>query len=292
MPFPQRGAAASVAAPGIPPVAPPAPAGPPTPAPAPASALKLWVSLNGASVLKTEAECRVLPATTPAMSENQTSGWLTIAAFLPASTPAAQVPVSPPAGGRASFGSRAPAVAPPIAAPTHVGGVPATLFSGVEGAEVFRKGNNVESGNYIAKLCSAEYKTGRTASYVILEVEILVSTYSPDAPDTINCNREGSRATIFVKQNDSFASNIKEAILALSGFNEANQPRPEDDVVNQDECNALIDARQAFKGAIVYLEAREITTKKGTPFTRICWWPCPLAADGTPDQERLHREVR
>lgn len=286
MPWPGRTAPATSTV-GAPPPPAPAPAGPTggppaPPAPAPSS-LKFWVSLNGASVLKTEAECRALPPTTPAMPESQQGGWLTLAGLLPAGAPTAPAPA---AGTRSAFGTRP---APQAAAPAPSGAAPASLFAGVESAEVYRRGNNMNEGNYIAKVCSAEHKDGRTAQYVIFEVEILTSTYNANDPMYSGCNREGTRATIFCKKNENFASNMKEIILALSGFDPQGLPRPEDDVVTKEECMAAIGPEQPFTGAIVYIEARIVKTKAGGDFTRVSWWPCPLKADGTPDEARIGR---
>jgi hypothetical protein len=287
MPFANRGLPATSAP--TPPAAPAAGAPPPPPAPAPTSTLKLWVSLNGQSVLKNEAEARLLPPTTPAMSENQQSGWLTIAALLPVAAAASGAPGGAP-GGRAAFGGRA---APAPQTPAPIGGTPATLFSGVEGAHVYRRGSNMEPGDYIAKLDTAEFKAARTGkNHIILGVKIIVSSYDANNPDKAQANQEGSTCAIFINQNDNFTSNMKEVMLAVSGFDAQGKPRPEDDVVTQDECAALISEQQPYTGALVYLEARSITTRAGNPFTRISWWPCPQLADGSPDLTKLMAEVR
>ena len=219
------------------------------------------------------------------MPHNQAGGWTTLAALLPALVAGAQ-PTSVP-GGRAAFGGRAPVQQPAVQQAAA-----GSLFSKVEGAEVYRKGSYMEAGDYIAKLVSAEVKQGRTKTMIILEVAILTSSYNPDVPEKQGCNQEGSRATIFVQQNENFLSNVKEIMLAVSGFDPQGRARPEDDTVTQAECDALVAPEQHYAGALVYLEARVITTKTGNPFTRISWWPCPQLADGSPDTEKLFREVR
>ncbi len=165
------------------------------------------------------------------------------------------------------------------------------MFAGVENADVIRRGNNIMAGDYICKVCSSEFKAGRQKNYIITELEVIKGSYDPTSGP--ECNRDGSRMTNFVLQNDNYLSNIKEIILAVSGIDPATgKGRDPDDVVTQAECEALISPEQPFAGAMVYLEAREVPTKSGGIFTRVSWWPCPVLADGRPDEEKLFRDVR
>lgn len=221
------------------------------------------------------------------MSHDYSSGWLTLAALLGPPPVAAAPP--PAAGTRAAFAGRPTAVAPPPAAAAGNRNDP---FAGIEGATIFRRGNNMNAGTYIARVSSAEFKHGRQKDMVIIEVMIITSSFTAEDPTTHESNKEGSSATIFVNMNDSFLSNMKEIILAVSGFDQNGQPRPETDIVTKAETDAFVSAAQPFAGALVYLEARLITTKTGSPFTRITWWPCPQHPDGSPDVDKLFRDVR
>ncbi len=291
MAFPSRALAAPATA-----VAPPAPPAPPMAAPAPPappaaapSARNFWCSINGAVVLKTEAETRALAPSTAAMAEDQAAlgVWSTLAVLCPApagASPAAAAPQS-----RAAFGQRAA----PAQAPVQQQGMPKGIFAGVENAEVIRRGNNINPGDYICKLCSSEFKQGRQKNMVITELEVIKSSYEAAKAETHGCNREGSRMTNFVSQNDSFVSNIKEIILAASGFDAVTgKARDPEDTVTQAECEALVSPEQPYAGALVYIEAREVDTRAGGKFTRVSWWPCPLQADGSPDEQKLFTVVR
>ena len=262
---------------------PPAPAMPPAPPAPPIQDVQVWVVENGASVQKALSACGHLPPTTPAMRVGD-SAWSTLAALRPAAAPAPAhaAPAAHPAGSSPFARPAAPAA----------GGAPRGMFAGVENADITRRNDFIEEGDYVARLLSSEYKPGRQGNYVICELEIVVSSYNAADPTKQRCNMEGSRVSVFIKQNDSFASNIKEVMLAVSGFDEHGQPRPVDDVVSQQECEALVSPEQSFKGRLVYLEAREVPTRAGGKFTRVSWWPCPLKADGSPDTERLLREIR
>lgn len=267
---------------GAPPPPPAFGAAPPPPPPVAAPGREVYVAVNGQSVLKTEAEARLMPPTTPALFKGEEGGgWKTIqqlfpAPAAPAVAPAHQVPYGAPGQ---------------PAAPTAGSAVPANIFAGVENAQVSRRGANITAGDYVARLLSAEFKTGRNGNYIILEMACVESSYDQARPETHGCNHQGSTFTIFIKQNDSFLGNLKEVILALSGFDDQGRPRDETEVVTQAECNALVSKEQPYAGVLVYLEAREITTRQNKPFTRVNWWPCPIMKDAAgnivPDLNKL-----
>ena len=300
MPFPGRSAPAPapahVPAPapaGVSPPAHPAAPGPgaPTAPMAPTAERMFYAYVNGAAQLMSETQVRSLPATTQVMTQDQASGWV------PASTLLGAVATAPAGGmGRAAF---AAPQRPGVGAATGAG-APAGMFAGVANADVMRRGNYFTQGDYVARLCSAEYKNGRTGSFVIFELEIIESTYDPDPTkaETHEANRVGSRATQFIKQNDNFASNIKEIVIALSGFDPQGKPRDVNDLVSSQECEQLISAAQPFTGAYVYLEARDTSTRAGGEFTRVNWWPMPMkpdsadAAKQVPDFDRLFADIR
>ncbi len=235
------------------------------------------MAVNGASLLKTETEARAFPPTTQAMTQDQSSGWKTIGELLGAVLNAPAAAAAP--GQRGAFGGRV--------LQTAAGAAGAGIFAGVEGAQIMRRGNNFEEGNYVCKLGSAEYKQGREKNFVICEMEIVISSHDPADPSTSLCNREGTFATVFVQKNDSFVHNMKEIVVACSGFDEQGNPRDPNSIVTADECAQFVSVEQPFAGALVYLEARKVTTKKGGEFTRISWWAMPKDAAGAPDFERL-----
>ena len=282
MGFAGRNTATSTAPAGAPPPPPGAATPPPAPPVPPATGRLLWAVVNGQSLQKTEAEARQLPPTTVAMFQGD-ANWSTVGALLPAAA------VPPPAQ-RPAFGTPSqPLYGAPgqPAAPAASSGIPPNLFAGVENAQVMRRGSYIEPGDYVARLLSAEFKAGRKGNQVILELAVITSSYDHARPETHGCNHEGSTMTAFVKQNDSFLSNIKEIVLALSGFDEKGNPRPETDTVTAAECNALTSPEQPFAGALVYIEARPIKTRAGGDYTRVNWWPCPLNADGTPNLDAI-----
>lgn len=279
MAFPRTSAAAQ---PSPTPPTPPAMGNPPPPpAPSPAAAEpRYYVAIGGQSVLMPKSEAQAQNPNLPCMTEDQKSGWQTVAVLLPMANPM-RTSTPPAAGGFAGRAGQAQA------STYQQGGVPANLYAGVENAQVTRRGANFTEGQYVAKLGSAEYKQGRQKSYVILELEIITSSYDQTIPATQGALREGQHATIFIALNDSFKNNIKEIVLACSGFDAEGNWRDENDVVTAQECDALTSPEQAYAGAMVYLEAKQILTKENKPFTRINWWPCPLNKDGTPDHAKL-----
>lgn len=257
---------------------------PPTP-PAAAAEPKYYVAIGGKSVLMPKSEAQQRNPNDMCMTEDQTSGWKTVAELLPMAN-SMRPGVTQPGGFAARVGQ------PQAYQGAASGSVPPNLYAGVENAQVTRRGANFTEGQYICKLGSAEYKVGRQKSYVILELEVITSSYDAAIPATHESLREGAHATIFIALNDSFRNNIKEIVLACSGFDSEGKWRDENDVVTQQECEALTSTEQAYAGALVYLEAKQILTKENKPFTRISWWPCPVKADGTPDTDKLFSQVR
>lgn len=259
---------------------PPPPAGPgagapPPPAPVHAHDPVYWVSLNGVQTKVPLSQFGTLPPGTMAMPEDQSRPWAPKESY---ATPA------PAQAAPAGFGGRTAAANP--AAP----GVPRGAFAGVENAQVYQRNANITPGDYVVEITEALYKNLRSGkNSVIIEGRVLVSSYNAANPNTLGCNKEGSDISVFVTQNDSFASNMKEIILALSGFDAAGNPRPLDDVVTSTECEALVAPEQAYTGRKVFLQAREITTKAGNPYTRVQWHPCPIDGQGKPDLVRLQQ---
>lgn len=297
MPFPRSGTAAAPApaaapayaapqsAPAMPgaPAMPSMPTMPQMPAAAPVIEPKFWVGINGVPLLHPLSALRTLPPTLQATNEANTDGWFTVGHYLakhgqPAAVAAPQM-AAPVQGG---FAGRA--------APSHASaaGVPNNLFAGIEVATFYRKNAKMTPGQYVAKITSHEYKQGQEKNMLIVELEILVSSYAEADPSTHEALREGTRAAAFVVRNTSWLPNIKEIIIAASGFDAQGKCRSETDTVTNEEAMALVDPSQPYAGALVYIEAKTIMTKKeNKPFTLQNWWPMPVDASGTPDFEKL-----
>jgi hypothetical protein len=291
MPFPTSGGApASAPAPAYaPPAAAPGMPGMPSAPPAPPPQIAapnlpdLWVPVNGQPTQLRPDQWLTMPPSSPAFNVNGVGGWQTIAAFLPA---AAAAPLT-----RAAF--QAPAA--PAALPQQAAGAPdASLFAGMESAQISRRGSFITEGDYILRLSSCEYKLLRKSGKYsgVFEFVIVVSSYNAADPRTHKALTEGTGTTVFIQKNDSFNGNMKEMILALSGFDKAGQPRPETDVVTPAEVAATFGTSQPFAGAEIYCEARDRLTKENKEFTNMNYWPMPKTPDGKYDMERFHREIR
>lgn len=265
----------------------------------PAPVLKFWAAINGAAQpVEGVPALRALPPGTYVSTEANPQGWLPVEQMLATLGPAANVP----AAGAPQMPQQVPTMRTVAQPQQQVGGgapssggdaVPRGLFSGMETAQVFSRGNNIEEGDYVIRLEEAIYKEMRGGKKgIILETTVLVSSFDPNDPSKTKCNREGSKASIFIMKNDNFLSNVKEVILALCGFDANGQARPEDSVVSAAESEALVSPAQPFAGVCAYIEARVIMTKgaNGTqphPFTRVTWKPCPVDATGAPNLAAL-----
>jgi hypothetical protein len=292
MPFPTSGAAPATApapsfqppaaAPGMPsapPMAPPVIQAPALP--------DLWVPVNGQPAQLKPDQWLTMPPQTPAHRVDGIGGWQTIAKFLPAAAAAPSAPLD-----RAAF--QAPPQAGQLPQQAATGGPDASLFAGMESAQISRRGSFITEGDYILRLSSSEWKLLRKSGKYsgVFEFVVAVSSYNAADPRTHKALTEGTGTTVFIQKNDSFNGNMKEMILALSGFDKAGQPRPETDVVTPAEVAATFGPGQPFAGAEIYCEARDRKTKEDKDFTNMNYWPIPKTADGKYDMERFHREIR
>lgn len=222
------------------------------------------------------------------------------------SRPAAPAPAQVPATTPRPFGGRsAPAPVTPAAAPapagrpafggTRQGAAPAPAaarrspFAGIESAQArMGRGDNIMDGNYVIQMKDIFYKDFRSGGgAVLVEALIHTSSYVVEDTSTHDCNKEGSNVTIFINAGDSFLSNFKAFAKAASGFDDAGNEMPEEEVT-EEYCNTMLsgeDAPTPFAGGYVYVEARTKPQKRdpSKSFTYVDFYPIKLNADGTPD---------
>jgi hypothetical protein len=140
-------------------------------------------------------------------------------------------------------------------------------------------------GEYVLRVSAVQWKEGRNSNMVIVETEVLASSYDATDPSTHESNREGTHPSIFIKEGDAFLSNMKEFICAASGFDQAGNCRPFSSTVDEAEAAAILGPDQPMAGAFVFVRAFEAKTRAGGTFTRINYLPVPVKGDGTPDLE-------
>jgi hypothetical protein len=229
-----------------------------------------------------------LPDTTQACAEGDQAP-STIGALKArfAAKPAAALPGRP----AAPPGAARPATPPGAARPAAAAAGPArgrSPFAAVGVASIIRRNDYINPGCYALRIVQVKYITGRNGDHVVVEADVITSSYEDAKPETHGCNREGSRLSAFIKKNDNFDGNMKELMIALIGYDANGACRADDDLVTQEECEAAISDAQPYAGAVVYAEAKQITTKAGNPYTRVNWWPIKMLADGTPDYESIN----
>lgn len=263
MPFPGRGAAAQP-----PPQQPPAGAPPPPPggqappAPPQPSIPDGWASIGGQVVQKTGAEIAQLPAGTQVCVDGQT--WVDVA------TIAASAPQQAAQGG--GWGNRAPAQQQQATQRGGWGNRSAGnggrgKYAGVSNAEVGMARNPyLPEGEFIIRVVDSSFNQGRDHNAQIIEADVIMG--DPN-------NFDGKRVTLYFKVNDSFLGNMKELVIAASGYDDQGNPRPREDHVTEEETEAMLDGEHpGIVGALLYVEARQIITRGGNPFTRYSFWPC------------------
>jgi len=145
-------------------------------------------------------------------------------------------------------------------------------YGGVESAHASTPRNPyLSEGDYVIEVISSTYNYGREHNAQIVEADIVLA--GPRNPDT-NLGY-GTRVTVYFKHNTAFDSNIKELVIAASGFDQSGQPRPRDDFVSSEETNAMLNGpTPGITGRLLYVEARQARSREGREFTRYTFWPC------------------
>lgn len=159
-------------------------------------------------------------------------------------------------------------------------------FAGIESAEVgFKRlpylAGHEQGYQYICRIMEIKYVAGRSSNNVFVEVEILESSYDPNNPISHHANPPGSKASMGIKQNDSFLRNMKELAIALSPPDAQGNWRPDTDVVTEAEMNNLTSDEQPAQGRLIYVTATNTTTTRGNPFTRFNFYACVQNPDNT-----------
>lgn len=258
---------------------------------------KFWAAINGqAQPIVGVGGLRALPPNTHVSTEANPNAWMPVEQMLATLGPAALPQQAAPMQQVPTMRAVGQPPQQQAVGPAGGGGsdaVPRGLFSGIETAQVFSRGNNAEEGDYVIRVDECIYKQMRSGkSGIIIEATVLVSSFDANDPTKQKCNREGSKVSLFIMKNDNFASNVKEVLLALCGFDANGQARPDDSPVSQDEAAAMVSQQQPFAGVCAYIEARVIMTKGANgaaphPFTRVSWKPCPIDASGNPNLPAL-----
>jgi len=177
--------------------------------------------------------------------------------------------------------------------------IPEGLFSGASNASASRSGTSMEEGDYIVRYCGAEYKVGAGANvgktWVIHDVEIVMSSFNAADPSRSKCNQIGSHCSIFVSRNQSFDSNSKEIALALMPVDPQGQPRTDASFISPQEIGQMLLNPSPLEGRYCLIEARKKPTRatqqkpNGGEFTKVSWWHCPTGPDGMPNHAAVVR---
>jgi len=186
-------------------------------------------------------------------------------------------------GPRSPWGREAPLRGSPAAT---AGGSP---WSKVKGASVSHRNPYLGPGTYVLRIHEIKWVEGREAQFLAVEGDVLLSSYDAARPETQEAQPEGRRVSIMIKNNDSFGSNAKGLLWAVSGFDAAGVPRSLADPGLEDpaEYDMMVSESQPAQGALIAVRATQVTTRAGNPFTRHEYWPCKALPDGKPDEQSI-----
>lgn len=262
--------------PGSPPPPPPAAEASPPP-PATPQLPDMHMNQNGQPVAATGAQLASMPDETQVYYQEawttlgQVRATLGMPPMIPSSPPAPQQAAGPPQTYGTPHQQQRPTGSP---------------FAGVETAEIGFKRLPYLEGHpqgftYLVEVLEIKFQAGRNGDFVFLEVEIIQSSYNQANPETLAANQPGTRASIGLKKNDSFASNMKELVIALTPPDAQGNWRPDNDMVTQAECDELVSEAQPAKGRLLKITATVVKTRAGGDFTRPNFYPAVKMPDGT-----------
>ncbi len=149
-----------------------------------------------------------------------------------------------------------------------------SVFSGIASTSPTRSGRYIQPGQHVLtvreiKLFESSQKQGR----FFFCVEADVDSYVP-APDAEASYAAGSVVSWLVDMDQpSSLSNVK-------GFAMALLPDVPEENIDESAMESLVSADQPARGITVSADAVQITTRRGTPFTKVNW-----SATVTPDDD-------
>lgn len=164
-------------------------------------------------------------------------------------------------------------------------------YNGMEKAEVGAARNPyLPEGKFVILVRDSHYNTGRQHNAQIIEADVKLGVDNQNNPLL-----ENQRVTLYFKQNDSFLNNMKEIVIAASGFDPQGNPRPREDFVSEAEADEMLDGPSPLiVGRLLYVEGRQVSTSTGGTYTRYQFWPCPslgedASGDPIPDPDNIPR---
>lgn len=144
------------------------------------------------------------------------------------------------------------------------------LFKGMGKVKSSQDANYMKPGNYLVRIDRFKADKGRTGALVAIEMTCLAHV-GPVAPGTEpHAPLESMTHLIpnFGKGVDMFLPNVKAFIENIIGV--PPEEMSDDDKMEEYALTLASDA-QPLRGVVAHVEARQITTRAGTPFTKVSW---------------------
>lgn len=139
------------------------------------------------------------------------------------------------------------------------------LFKGISEAKASVAANYLRQGLYLLRVDAC--KTGETRKkkeFACLEMKVVKVLHDPDQYPEKKQHRVGESVThMLMAEHDAFLGNIKALVAAVLDIG--------DEEVTESECNDVFGPDQPLAGCVVEVEAIEIETKAGNPFTKVIY---------------------
>jgi len=143
------------------------------------------------------------------------------------------------------------------------------LFDKISQVKASQNADYFRPGTYVVSVDRVKTDKARSGSeYVAAETTILaVLEVKHNADGQPMSHAVGDQPSHLIMDGgngkDMFLPNVKAMVMGLIGCEEAD--------VDAEACQQMVSASQPMAGLVARVEAREITTKAGTPFTKVCW---------------------
>jgi len=136
-----------------------------------------------------------------------------------------------------------------------------SIFDGIESAKVSNEGNWVRPGRYTATVVAVKMvKKFNGEQFVAIELKI-ASVLDDEGGIGHKVNEDVTH--LLKVSNPSFLGNFKQFASTALGCESSDLGKKDADRITSDE--------QPLAGIDVSLTARQITTKKGSPFTKVMY---------------------
>lgn len=144
-----------------------------------------------------------------------------------------------------------------------------SIFGGIAGTKASKDANYIRPGNYVLFIDRIKQdKNRQDVPFVAVETTVLAVLAKETNDDGVVVSHKAGESVTDMymaggKGAEMFLPNIKAMVMALVGCAE--------DDVDEEACKVMVSDAQPMAGIVAKVQAREITTKGGNPYTKVSY---------------------